>query len=210
MTMGAHTTAEQANRIRILEEKERAGSASCDELLDLSLLALEPQHDGFRAAELLGRVDAECGDPRAKLWLAFTCIYELMDQGSLRSAIKACGGLLELSENVKLRAAAWMLRAAALRHLSPVEDVRTDVEQSVRLAPEWIANRQLLAEVLSERGDRGGAEEQLKQALTNVQQMSPPESYEQYMFQLLITAQRSAGIANRLTRKIEELRRDAR
>lgn len=203
--MDGHATVEQNRRIRLIEEKRHAGSATCDELLELSLLALEPKHDGFRAAELLARVDAEYGDPRAKLWLAFTCIYELMDQTSLRTAVSACGVLISSASNVELLAAAWMLKAAARRHLSAAEDVRNDIEQSVRLAPAWIGNRQLLAEVLREGGDRRGAEEQLRQALTNVRQMPPTTSYEEYMFQLLITAQRSTGIADRLQRRLDEL-----
>jgi hypothetical protein len=204
--MPGHATAEQDERIRILEERTRSGNAVCEELLELSLLALEPQHDPFHAAELLVLVDAKCGDPRAKLWLAFTRIYKLMDDEALRTAVGLCDELLQ-TEDVKLRAAAWMLRAAARRQLSLGEDVGDDIERSVQLAPEWIGNRLLFAQVLIERGDGKAAEEQLREALVNVHELPPAEDYQQYMFELLVTAQRSVGVADRLTRKLEDLRR---
>lgn len=40
--------------------------------------------------------------------------------------------------------------------------------------------------------------------------MPPAESYEEYMFQSLITGQRSAGIAGRLQRKLDEYSQDPR
>lgn len=166
--MTGHASAEQNSRIRIIEERQQAGSASYDELLELSLLALEPQHDGLRAAELLAQIDAEYDDARSRLWLAFTCIYELMDQAALWKAVNTCERLISSVPDLELQAAAWMLKAAARRHLSAGDDVRNDIEQSISLAPVWIGNRQLLAEVLREKGDRSGAEKQLRQALANV------------------------------------------
>jgi hypothetical protein len=204
--MLGHGTIEQNDRVRMLEARVRNGTASCEELLELSLLMLEPQHDPFHAVELFTLVTAKCGDLRAKLWLAFTGIYQIMDDDALETAIKLCDELIQ-TEGLKLRAAAWMLKAAARRNLSSVVDVRSDLEQSIILAPEWIGNRLLIAQVLSEHGDRKAAEEQLRQALANIHEMAPTEDYEQYMFELLITAERSAGVAERLARKLEELSR---
>jgi hypothetical protein len=198
--MSGHASAQQRERIQQLEIRLLDGVASREELLELALLALEPEHDGVRASRLLKQIPVD--DPLRNLWLAYVDIYEGMDVPALNEATDLCNEILRSSIDRDIRAAAFMLRAAALSRLSDIPAARGDALESVRLAPEWIGNRQLLAQILRECAEREAAEEELKRALANVYPMARPESYPVYMFERLITARLSGGIGDRIRRQL--------
>jgi len=91
-----------------------------------------------------------------------------------------------------------MLRAAAHRQLTHRILARADCEESVRLAPHWIGNRQLLSQILTELGEYAASRRQLIEALNNVRPIPRPAKYADYMFERLITARVSDGIEKRL------------
>jgi tetratricopeptide (TPR) repeat protein len=198
--MNGHANDQQRRRIQQLEERLHRDIASEDDILELALLAIEPGHDGVRAAGLLSRLPAS--DPLRNVWLAFVDIYELMDLAALAEAVDACSEALGGSTDVTIQAAALMLRAAAQRHLTHIAQARADCEESVRLAPHWIGNRQLLSQILTELGEYAAARKQLIEALHNVRPIPHPEEYVDYMFEQLITARSSDGIEKRLRSKL--------
>jgi tetratricopeptide (TPR) repeat protein len=194
--MSGHANEQQQHRIRELDQLLRTGAASADECLELALLSLEPGHDGFRAVELLKRIPAN--HPLRNVWLAFADIYEIMDLDALNEAVAVCTEVLLEHSDIAATAAALMLRAAAQRQLSNTLTARADCEASVRLAPHWVGNRQLLSQILTEQANYEAAREELNAALKNVRPIPTPEKYADYMFERLITARLSQGIDNRL------------
>lgn len=206
-TPTGHASPGESERIAELDAKLHAGTITSDEQLELALLNLEPGHDGFRAAEMLrGMLAAEPEHDLARLWLAFCCIYELMDPDALREAIRLCDELSQARVPVDVQAAALLLKAAALRQLAGDHDVLALLQESVRLAPEWIANRQWLAKIYEERGDQAAAEEQLQKAVEVSRKRPDTRSYADQLFEMLITARGSYQIEDRLQDQLRELR----
>ena len=207
-----HPNVSERARITELEAKLRNRGMNSAELLELALLNLEPLHDGFRAVELLGKIQPE--DPRyalAKLWLAYTYIYELLDEVALRNAMKLVDQLIEEEgASVEVKAAAFLLKAAAVRELGvgdtdPAEYVRA----SIALAPGWIANRQLLARIHQERGEQAAAEEELLKAIEACGQQPEAKNIVDQMFESLVTARGSHRIADRLREQLSELQQES-
>ncbi len=206
-TLG-HAAPGERQRMAELETKLRTRTITSGEHLELALLNLEPGHDGFRAAELLREMlAAEPENGSARLWLAYCCIYELMDPEALREAVRLCEELAPGQASADVRAAALLLEAAALRQLAGDRDVLALLRESVRLAPTWIANRQWLAMIYQERGDRAAAEEQLREALevSRAQPAPEPDRYADQLFEMLITARGSHQIGGRLQEQLQEL-----
>ncbi|HVT61022.1 MAG TPA: hypothetical protein VHR45_21845 [Thermoanaerobaculia bacterium] len=194
MTATGHATPQESERIAALEAKLGRKTISCDEHLELALLQLEPCHDGFRAAELLEEIIAAKPDHSlAKIWLAHCWIYEWMDEEALRNAVRLCNTLLDERVSVHLRSAALLLKASALRQLPDSDDPLALLLESVRLAPDWISNREMLAQVYQERGDRNAAAEQLRRALeVSRAPHQVSSSYAEQMFKKRI-ARRGGG-----------------
>src|SRR5947209_15793815 len=144
----SHATTEQHARIALLEAKLRDDNLSNDEVLELALLAIEPGHDAFRAAELLQRlIPNEAYSAIAKMWLAHCWIYEFMDRRSLQNAAVLCDEVVRDGTDADIRAAALMLKGAALNALGDVGSAGMALEASVMDRPSWVSNRQLLASV---------------------------------------------------------------
>jgi hypothetical protein len=98
-----------------------------------------------------------------------------------------------------------MLRASALRHLRSAAEARADAEESIQIAPHWVGNRQLLAQILTECAEPAAARQQLERALANAIEIPRPKAESDYAFERLITARLSDGIAKRLRRQLAEL-----
>jgi predicted Zn-dependent protease len=188
-----------------LAERVRTGSATDNDILELALLSLEPLHDIETAASLLeGLVNRSPHDPLPKIWLAFIYIYEIMTPTALENAIALCDELSVIAES-SIHAAALLLKATALRD-SGSNDVRTILEESVRVRTDWISNRQLLAQVYLEHGNMSAAKRELGEALHNVASESPKTSaYQDFLFEELITLRLSDGVAERLALRIRSL-----
>ena len=103
-----------------------------------------------------------------------------------------------LAVPAELKAAALMLKGAALYQLSDAPAARASLEQSVNLAPLWIANRQLLATIYERQKDLRAAEEELSYAIANTNQQAPTESVPHRLFEWLITGRGAHGITSRL------------
>jgi len=134
--------------------------------MQLALKLFEPAHDPFTAVDILKEVLAR--DPScdlARIWLAYLNIYELMDEGALREALTLADEVN--AEDKTLRAAALLLKGAALRHLGRAEMAIAALVESVHLADDWITNRQALADMYGQGGRKGEAIEQLQAALKN-------------------------------------------
>jgi len=196
-----HANDQQRRRTQQLEERLHSDTASEDEILELALLAIEPGHDGVRAAGLLRRMSAS--HPLRNVWLAFVDIYEIMDLAALAEAVEACSEALVGNADVTIQAAAMMLRAAAQRQLTHSAQARADCEESVRLAPHWIGNRLLLFQILTELGEYAAARRQIIDALHNVRPIPHPAKYVDYLFERLITARSASDMEKRLRTKLD-------
>lgn len=206
MTSSGHGTAAEAARVAELEAKLQDLSIDTDEQLELALLHLEPVHDGFRAVDLLQLIlKSEPRHELARLWLAYSNVYELMDEGALQEAVGLADQVLESEASAAVKAAALLLKAAAFRGLGSQDPV-VELQKSIELAPHWVANRQLLAKVFEERGDRAAAGEQLGKAIESAGTHREPMSLPDRFFEMLITARGSYRIAERLRDQIRQLR----
>lgn len=183
-----HATSAEKAHIAGLAEKLRSGRLTSDERLELALLNIEPLHDGFRAAELLRELLAENRQHElAKLWLAHVYIFHFMDEDALNEAVRLCEELLAASARPETRAAAHLLKADALRQLGDRDPV-PDLRQSVALAPTWVGNRLLLAQIDEERGHLSAAQDQLREALEAIGSWPVPADFASRMFEMLITS----------------------
>jgi tetratricopeptide (TPR) repeat protein len=161
-----HASAVEADEIALLRRKAAAGLLHTQELMQLALKLFEPAHDPFTAVEVLKEVLAR--DPScdvARVWLAYLNIYELMDDAALREALTLADEVN--SEDKTVRAAALLLKGATLRHLGRAEMAIAALVESVRLADDWITNRQALSDMYRQAGRKGEAIEQLRAALKN-------------------------------------------
>lgn len=198
-----HPTEGEAARVKLLREKQRANALTRDEALELALLSLEPLHEGDDAAELLIKlIEVDPTDELAKLWLACTYIDEFMDEGSLRKAIALCDEILASPDGTH-RAAALLLKAAALQQLSMSQAAKPLLEKSIAAAPDWISNRRLLAKIYEDSGQNQLAKEQLQAILKVADRPVHPDNTIAYTFELLITGRALRGIKDRVE---EELR----
>src|SRR5438105_1889305 len=197
--MNGHATEAETRRIEALELKRAQHRLTHDEQLELALLLLEPLHDGFRSIELLDELlKAESFDAVAAVWFAYCCIYELMDAESLKKAAELCERVEKESKDLRMKAAAHMLRADALRQLSQSETGEAELKQSVALAPDWVTNLQFLATVEMAKGDRLSARDHLKTAIENARQFQAPRDVASSMFVSLITGRGSYKIIDHL------------
>jgi len=201
-----HADVEQERVATVLWEKVKRGDATDDEILGLALLSLEPLHDVDAAVSLLEGVTTKSPvEYRPKVWLAFTYVYEVMTPAAFKKTLRLCEEVAITAEPAD-RAAALLLKATALREFSS-PDVESLLRESIRLQPDWISNRQLLAQVYCERGDVARAEHELTQALQNAsEQLRTSSDYEGVLFEQLITLRGSHGIAERLRRRLRSLR----
>jgi tetratricopeptide (TPR) repeat protein len=191
-----HATAAQRARVDTLEEKVRDGAASAGDRFELALLAIEPMHDGFRAAALLEPMVVD--NDMAGVWLAHCWIYEFMEDASLQKAVALCDEIDRRSEDLDARAAALMLKGAALNALHDFQGATLPLEQSVWLQPAWISNRKLLAAIYERRGMFREAREQLEAALRTTVGVDS-RADERGLFDVLITGRGGQGTANRIS-----------
>jgi Tfp pilus assembly protein PilF len=198
-----HASPREMERITALEAKLRSQAISLDEQLELALLYLEPGHEAIRTTELLQEILAHHPEHNlARIWLAYCFIYEWMDEESLKNAVGLCDLLSDECVPTKLRAAALLLKAAALRQLPGGDDPLPLLLQSIELEPNWISNRQMLASVYQERGDRKAAEEQLHRA------MEVRGNYANHLFDRLIAGRSDYRIGDGLEEQLRELGKD--
>lgn len=185
-----------------LQRKAAVATITNAELLRLALLQFEPAHDAFAAVDTLKHLLArDPGHDLARVWLAYLFVYELMDEEALRSAIRVADEVLVTDRYLK-SAALWV-KGAAFRQLHVVDGSIAALEESVRLEPEWVANRIALAAAYRDGDRKAEAIEQLKVALAKVRNSNAIESGN--LFETLITGRAaSSQIAVTIN---EELRR---
>jgi tetratricopeptide (TPR) repeat protein len=199
-----HSTPSEREHIARLEKALLDRTIGPDEQLELALLQLEPLHDEFRAVDLLwGIIASTPAHPLAQIWLAYCWIYEWMADEALRNAVKLCDEVLGQDLPAALRSAALFLKADALRKLG--RDSLVPLLESVALAPDWISNRQLLATIYEERGDRQLAVEQLHKAIELSRHRVATRNYADELFELLITGRGGDGVADGLAEWLRRL-----
>jgi hypothetical protein len=203
---GHATTAERA-RIDSLEIKLQRSSITLEELLDLALLHLEPMHKATRAAGLFRQViasDAQ-GSEVARLWLAYCLIYEFMEERFLKEAMSLCDRLLSPGNAADLRAAAWMLKATALRDSGVEPFPFNELFESLKAAP-LITTRRLLADLFRDRGDLARAREQLELALSIPLVDVSDMPLEREMFEMLVTGRGEHRVHDGIHEQLRKLR----
>jgi tetratricopeptide (TPR) repeat protein len=202
--LAGHPTLSEREHIARLDAKLRDRTIDLDEQLELALLHLEPLHDGLRAVDLLwGILAATPKHPLARIWLVYCWIYEWMADEALRNAVTLCDELLHEDLPASLQAAALLLKASALRELGG--ESLAPLRESVALAPDWISNRQLLARIYEERGDRWLAAEQLRKAIALSLSRPDTGNYTDELFELLITGRGGELVANGLQEWLQKL-----
>jgi tetratricopeptide (TPR) repeat protein len=207
MIRKGHATASESSRMEALEEKLRNRKITSDEQLELALLNIEPGHDGFRAIEVLREIPAESPQFNlARLWIAYCDLYELMDEDALWECILLCDDLIGREASPRLRAAAFFLKASALRELDRSEAPIEDLLESVRLEPAWVSNRQFLAKLYHEQGHRLAAEEQLRKAIEVSRSQTLSVDMADQFFERLIAAQGLPSMKKTLQDQLQDVR----
>lgn len=191
--------------LAVLEELQRKAALATitdEELLRLALLQIEPAHDAFAAVDTLKYVLARGPwHDIARVWLGYLFVYELMDEDALRDAIRIAD---EVSANERrLKSAALWIKGSALRQLQIVDRGIAVLEESVKLEPEWVANRLALANAYRDADRKGDAIEQLTVALAKVGNAKAIECDD--LFETLITG--SAPSSQMIVTINEEIRR---
>ncbi len=163
-----HAGPHDAATIEELQRKAAAATITNGELLRLALLQFEPAHDAFASVETLRHLlTRDPGHDLARVWIAYLFVYELMDEEALTEAVRVAGEVSTADR--RLKAAAGWVKGTALRELGRIDDSVTALEESVRLEPEWVANRMALAAAYRDSKRKREAIEQLRIALENVQ-----------------------------------------
>ncbi len=199
-----HATAAERQRIDSLEAK--GARASAEERLELALLNVEPAHEILRAEEVLrSLLSRDTSDHRARFWLAYCCVYELLSEPALEEAIGLCDEILQSVAPDRLKAGALMLKATAFRDLGRGQDPLAELRQSISLAPDWVSNRQLLAQVMLERGEHAIARAQLEQALSAPLVSTGGLSVADALFEELVTLRVGLGVRDRIRKRLKKL-----
>jgi tetratricopeptide (TPR) repeat protein len=198
-----HATAAERQRIDYLEATGVSGSA--EERLELALLNVEPAHEIRGALEVLrSLLSRDTSDYRARFWLAYCCVYELGSEPALEEAIGLCDEILQSAAPDRLKAGALMLKAAAFRDLGR-EDPLEELRQSISLAPDWVSNRQELAQVMLERGEHAMARAQLERALAAPSVSTGGLSVADALFEELVTARVGLAVRNGIREQLSKL-----
>lgn len=197
--MRGHATAEEAATVRALESRLDPATSSLGSLLELALLYREPCHEEDKALRLLtGMLERDANDSLAKIWLAYLHRHFSLDPASFRKARRVLESVP--GDDRALRAAALLLLAEigqGLEDLSVPEMIKL-LQESVALAPDWVANRNLLAWYLAEIGERDAAAVQLRAALGNIVPVDPAWPLAEREFEVAITGRAADGIADLL------------
>jgi|ERR1700724_608632 len=199
-----HATAAERQRIDSLEAK--GVRASAEERLELALLNVEPAHEISGALEVLrSLLSRDTSDYGARFWLAYCCVYELGSEPALEEAIVLCDELLQSAAPDRLKAGALMLKATAFRDLGRGQDPLPELRQSISLAPDWVSNRQELAQVMLERGEHALARAQLERALAAPSISTDGLSVADARFEELVTARVGLAVRNLIREKLTKL-----
>ncbi|WP_369131329.1 tetratricopeptide repeat protein [Modestobacter roseus] len=200
MTTG-HATDDELKAIARIK-REYAASGDVERAIDLAQLYLDPLHDEELAGSIL--TDVLARDPkneRARFWMTYYKIHgEYTDEAVLEGR--------ELAR--KLRSAVFPWNAAALLLVDAEEWLSVDgdpvvraalLQQSVELAPDWVANRRALSAYLARLGRRREAIEHLEAAIVNLANASPPLDVVDEYFHVDVT-----GLVEDRATLLEELR----
>jgi tetratricopeptide (TPR) repeat protein len=161
-----HASESKAEELATLQQKAVEGTLESEELLRLALQLFEPAHDPFAAVDVLKLLLRQLPTHDvARIWLAYLDVYELMDDDALREAVALADHVSSTDE--RLYAAALLVKGAALRHLANVGAAVAAVEESVRLAGDWVTNRQALGDLYRDSGRKADALDQFRAALAN-------------------------------------------
>lgn len=186
-----HISDVEANAIHELQRKVAAGTITNEELLRLALLQFEPGHDAFAAVETLKEViSRDAAGDLARVWLAYLCVYELMDEVALHEAVRVAEQVA--SADQRLKSGALWVKGAALRTLNSIDESIAALEHSVRLEPDWVANRMALANAYRDDKRHAQAIVELRTALANVER-SRGIFREDDVFERFITGRASSG-----------------
>ena len=180
--------------------------ASADERLELALLNVEPAHEIRRAVEVLrSLLYRDTSDYGARFWLAYCCVYELFSEPEWKEAIGLCDEILQSAAPDPLKAGALMLKATAFRDLGRGQDPLAELRQSISVAPDWVSNRQELAQVMLERGEHAIARAQLERALAAPSVSTDRLSVADARFEELVTARAGLAVRNRIREQLTKL-----
>lgn len=197
-----HATAAERQRIDYLEAK--GVRASAEERLELALLNIEPAHEILRAMEVLrSLLSRHTSHYRARFWLAYCCVYELFSEPERKEAIGLCDEILQSAAPDPLKAGALMLKATAFRERG--QDPLAELRQSISVAPDWVSNRQELAQVMLERGERAIARAQLEQALAAPSISTDRLSVADARFEELVTARAGLAVRDSIRKRLTKL-----
>jgi tetratricopeptide (TPR) repeat protein len=162
--------ASDREREAIYEFEERASATgSVADLLKLAQVYVEPAHEEQLAIPLLEQIlDREPSNAVAKLWLAYCGIHFLMDEASLRRAVRLLESIID--SRSQLDGAARMLLAEVLEDLGELTPTRKTelLEASVRLQPDWVFNRVRLGRAYRAQGRLAEGKEHFQVALSNL------------------------------------------
>jgi tetratricopeptide (TPR) repeat protein len=190
-TLTGHASELEVEELAVLRRRASEGLLTTEELLRLALQLFEPVHDPFAAVDVLKELLRR--DPPfdlARIWLAYLDVYELMDDDALREAVALAEEVSSTDD--RLRAAALLIKGAAVRHLAIMGPAVSAVEESIRIAGDWVTNRQALGDLYRDMGRRAEAVDQFRAALENLERARQTErrlehDRERELFEIYLT-----------------------
>jgi thioredoxin-like negative regulator of GroEL len=207
--MTGHATSEELKVVQQLEAAIDLTNSPIEDLLQLGQLYIEPCH---READAISLFDAvlqrDPAETRAKFWLAYCYLHYLMDPDAIRRAAVLLESIIQTDPHHA--GAAYMLLAEVLEeesHLTVDRKIQL-LEASVSLEPDWVYNRENLAQAYHEAGRFSDALEQIHKALANVTTTDPQWSITTRNFEESITGRIGYRVIERLTADLEKIRLD--
>jgi tetratricopeptide (TPR) repeat protein len=186
--MSGHETPEEKKYIKELERRINPENSSLEELLELSILYIEPSHREDEAITLLKTVlkrDPE--NEKAKILYSYCCLHYLMDKDSLIYAEKLLNEVIDGNGNNK--GAAYNLLPGVLLDIGRVskKEKINYFALSVKCEPKWVNNHFSLAFTYRQAGRLEEAIEELKIALENLVSPDPSWSLADEYYESFIT-----------------------
>lgn len=204
--MSGHETFSEKKRVEQLEATFDLDKSSIEDLLDLGLLYIEPCHresDAIRLYETILKRDPK--NSAAKFWLAYCCIWYLMDKDALKRAITLLENIIDTDKNFS--GAAFILIAEAMGDLYnlPMEEKIKFLEASIKYEPNWVYNHLYLAWAYKAAKRDHDALNQAELALENFKKYGANFTNDHSIFENEITGRASHYMEEQLKKLKAEL-----
>lgn len=186
--MWGHATLEEKKLIQELEKKIDVNKSPIEKLIELSILYIEPCHNGEKSVEIIKSIlKRDQNNEEAKILMAYSCINYLMSKDDLENGEKILNEVI--SHGDKKKGAAYKLLAEVLQDLGKLklEEEINYLELSVEFEPNWVSNHYVLSHAYEKIGNLKKAIDHMNIAIQNVVEKEDDWSLAQYYYESFMT-----------------------